>query len=115
AYGTLEDTALVVSAPGVLANDFDQNGGSLSVSLASLPAVGSVSLAADGSFVYTPAAGWNSEMDPFGTSPVFDSFTYLVTDDSGLTATASVSIYVAPVIDQPVARDDAYTLVEDTV
>ena len=58
AYGTDEGTTLVITAPGVLANDSDPDGDALSTLLASEPFQGSLSLGADGSFIYTPAGGF---------------------------------------------------------
>src|SRR5262249_5715396 len=61
-----EDTTLTVTAPGVLGNDSDVDGDALSAVLVSGPAHGSLTLSADGSFVYKPAANYNGP----------DSFTY---------------------------------------
>ena len=54
AYSTNEDTPLAVSAPGVLANDYDVDGDTLSATLVNGPPNGSVALNSDGSFLYTP-------------------------------------------------------------
>src|SRR6185312_1488889 len=70
AYRTAESTALTASAPGVLANDSDPNKLPLTAVLAAGPAHGQLTLNADGSFSYTPAAGF------YGT----DSFTYQAFD-----------------------------------
>ena len=59
---------------------------------------GSVAIAADGSFTYTPAANFN------GT----DSFDYRVTDGVP-TDTGTVTLTVTPAPDAPVAIDDAFT------
>lgn len=91
-YSTPEDTALVVAAPGLLANDEDIDGDALTASLASAPAHGMVTVSADGSFTYTPSA------DYFGA----DSFTYTASDGNGGSDTATVSITVTPVNDSPV-------------
>jgi VCBS repeat-containing protein len=84
-YATSQNTALNVSAPGVLGNDNDPNGDAFTAVLLSSPAHGTVSLNAQGSFVYTPAANFS------GT----DSFTYKATDgqlDSGsVTVTINVN------------------------
>jgi hypothetical protein len=54
-FGTNEDTALVVDAEhGVLANDMDKNNDALVAVLQAGPAHGTLSLAANGSFTYTP-------------------------------------------------------------
>ena len=68
-----EDTALVIAAPGVLANDSDVEGDALTAVLVSGPANGTLALNADGSFTYTPAANYNGA----------DSFTYKANDGAG--------------------------------
>ncbi|MCA1683566.1 MAG: cadherin-like domain-containing protein, partial [Actinobacteria bacterium] len=79
-----DSTPLTVGAPGVLANDTDADGGILTAGSASNPPGGSVTLNANGSFTYTPDAGFS------GT----DSFTYTVTDNHGATDTATVTVTV---------------------
>ena len=65
-YTVAEDGVLTVAAPGVLANDTDADGDTLTAQLVSGPADGTLALNADGSFTYTPAADANGP----------DSFTY---------------------------------------
>lgn len=86
AYTVDQDTALTVAAPGVLANDFDPIGNPLTVQTApvSAPWAGALTLGSDGSFVYTPTAGFVGS----------DSCIYLVDDGAGLTATTTVAITV---------------------
>ena len=98
-YNTPEDTELVVPAPGVLANDTDADGETLSVvSVVTEPAHGVLALNADGSFTYMP------EENFFGS----DTFTYKVADGTGLFDEAVVTIQVGGVNDWPVANDDTY-------
>ena len=87
AYTTAQDTTLTVSAPGVLANDGDQDGDTLTLQTTPVaaPSNGTVALAADGSFTYTPNAGF--------TGP--DSFTYRVDDGTGRSADGVVTITVS--------------------
>lgn len=103
-YITAEDTQLNVAAPGVLGNDSDLNGDPLTANLVSGPANGSLTLNADGSFTYTP--------DP-GTSGL-DSFVYMASDGILSSGPATVEINVQPVLDPPMAFDDAYATAEDT-
>src|SRR5947208_17171223 len=66
-YSTNEDTPLTVAAPGLLANDSDVDAGTtLTAALVAAPAHGTVTVNANGSFTYTPAANYNGR----------DSFTY---------------------------------------
>ena len=102
-YETNEDTALTVDAPGVLANDTDAEGGALSAVLVQGPEHGSLTLNADGSFSYTPAANFH------GT----DGFTYRADDGSGTGNVATVVIDVASVNDAPVGVADAVNTDED--
>ena len=103
AYTTDEDTPLVIGAPGVLANDVDVDGDTLSAVVVAGPSRGTLELAADGSFRYTPAPNVNGA----------DSFRYKATDPSGVASEATVRIDVRAVPDAPIATDDAYETNED--
>ena len=105
AYETNEDVALIIAAPGVLENDSDPNGDAITAILVSEPEHGTLALAANGGFVYSPNADWN------GT----DTFTYKASDGTLESEDATVTITVNPVNDAPVAVDDAYTVAEDTL
>ena len=99
---TSEDVAV---SGNVTANDSDDKGvANSTVSLVSGPSNGSLTLSANGSFTYTPAAEYS------GT----DTFVYKLTDAQGLSDTATVSITVNAVNDAPVANPDAKTTPEDT-
>jgi len=78
---------LSVAAPGVLGNDSDIEGGALTAEPATGPAHGSLNLNADGSFTYTPAAGYSGP----------DSFTYNASDGELPSNTVAVSLTVEPV------------------
>jgi PKD repeat protein len=84
-YSTPQDVALTVAAPGVLANDTDPDGNALTAQLVSSTPNGTVSLQSDGSFTYTPSAGFTGD----------DLFSYTASDGS-LTSTATVTITVTP-------------------
>jgi outer membrane protein OmpA-like peptidoglycan-associated protein len=83
---TVQETPLTVAAPGVLVNDYDLNGLSMSLvaTQATTPEHGTVVLAQNGGFVYTPAVGFT------GT----DTFTYKAWNGYGYSEVATVSIGV---------------------
>ena len=100
AYTVDEDGTLTVNATdGVLANDEDSDGDTLTAVLVTGPEHGTLELNADGSFTYTPDADFH------GT----DTFTYASDDDFLNPSEATVTITVDSVNDAPVAADDAYT------
>ena len=104
-YTVDEDQVLNVPAPtGVLANDTDVEGDSLTAILATDVGSGTLALNADGSFTYTP----NSDFS--GT----DTFTYLPNDGAVDGNVTTVTIRVNPVNDTPVATDDNASTQEDT-
>ena len=100
---TDEDTALTSSAD-LDANDTDADGDSLSVTAGTFTTSqsGSLVLAADGSYTYTPAANFS------GT----DTVDYTVTDGTA-TDTGTLTIRVNAVNDAPVAVADAGAVNED--
>ncbi len=75
-----------VAAPGVLQNDSDPNAAALSAALVAGPASGQVTLAADGSFTYTPNPGFTGQ----------DGFTYRAIAGTLSSAAAAVTITVQP-------------------
>src|SRR5690606_25711677 len=104
-YAIGEDEVLTIDAgSGVLGNDSDPDGDSLTASLVTGPEHGSLMLNEDGSFTYTPDADFH------GT----DSFTYVASDGTESSSEATVTITVAPANDAPVANNDEYDLEEDS-
>jgi len=97
---TDEDTPVTV---GVLANDSDVDGDTLSIASVTQGAHGAVTFSG-GDVTYTPALNYNGG----------DSFTYTVSDGQGGTATAAVSVTVSAVNDRPVANNDSATVAEDS-
>ncbi len=93
-YAVDQDAVLTVSTPGVLANDSDVEGSSLTAAVVTDPAHGVLNLLANGGFTYTPSAGWS------GT----DTFTYTASDGSASSTPALVTITVSPagVIEVPI-------------
>jgi large repetitive protein len=97
AYNVNEGGTLTVPAPGVLVNDTDAEGNSLSAVLVSGPAnAASFTLNADGSFSYQHN----------GSETTSDSFTYRANDGAANSNIATVNITVNAVNDAPVANDD---------
>jgi len=103
-YSVNEDTALVISAPGVLGNDADVDGNPLTTVLMSNPASGTLNLSTNGSFTFTPSLNFTGNV----------TFTYRATDGALTSGVATVTITVLPVNDAPVALDDNYSVNEDT-
>lgn len=103
-YTMEEDSILNVAAAGVLSNDSDVDGDTLTATIVSPPQHGTVTLNADGSFVYTPAANFSG----------VDGFSYQAGDGTASSDVASVTINVTPLNDPPVAVNDEYTTAEDT-
>jgi YVTN family beta-propeller protein len=84
AFSVASGTTLNVPAPGVLANDTDADSPDLRAIVVTNPAHGTLSLHADGGFVYTPTAGFS------GT----DTFAYRASDQTSLSETVSVTLTV---------------------
>ncbi len=104
AYSVPEDDALLRNAAwGVLINDLDNDSTSLVALLVDLPEHGSLSLSADGSFVYTPVANF------FGT----DSFTYQANDGALDSDLATVTIDVEEFNDRPIVANDSFDVDEN--
>ncbi|MBB4108686.1 beta strand repeat-containing protein, partial [Pedobacter zeae] len=103
---TNEDVTLTVNAAnGVLSNDSDIDNNALTITKYSIAGVdyapgssnlingvGTITLNADGSYVFVPVANYN------GTAP---AITYTVSDGNGGTASSTLSITVNPVNDAP--------------
>jgi hypothetical protein len=83
-YSASRDNALAVAAPGVLANDSDAEKDALTVRLGRNVAHGTLTLNANGSLSYTPAAGFT------GT----DDFTYIANDGKSDSTAATVTLAV---------------------
>src|SRR3989475_1036194 len=103
-------TVLDSAAASVLANDTDAEGNTLTATKLSDPADGSVTLNANGSFGHSHD----------GSETTADSFTYKTCDngttngspDPKCSGTATVSITVTPVNDEPAANGDSATVAE---
>jgi VCBS repeat-containing protein len=107
-YVATEGQALTVqgsASNGILKNDV---GGAAALQVvpnsASTPTHGTVTVAADGTFTYTPAPNFNGS----------DSFTYKATDGTNQSGVATVSIVVTAVNSPPVAANDILTATKNT-
>ncbi|MCI0575506.1 MAG: tandem-95 repeat protein [Chloroflexi bacterium] len=94
---------LPVTIP-VLANDSDLDGDPLVVTAVTTPANGLVAANPDGTLTYTPTADFHGA----------DSFLYTIEDGQGGADTATVTLAVNPVNDDPLAADDSAATDEDT-
>jgi Ca2+-binding RTX toxin-like protein len=99
--GTDEDEPVAVA---VLANDADPDGDALTITGVADPANGAASVAGS-TVVYTP------DVDFYGT----DSVVYTLGDGQGGSDSATLTVTVAPVNDDPDPEDDSVTLAEEGV
>ncbi len=110
-YQAWENTLLTInSASGLLGNDFDGDGDTLTVLLMGNPAHGVLNLMNNGSFTYLPVRGYT------GT----DTFTYSCTDGKATSGLATVSItvqgtIVTPPNQVPVAQTDFFETSANTL
>jgi uncharacterized repeat protein (TIGR03803 family)/VCBS repeat-containing protein len=98
-FSTNEDAPLAVAAPGILSNDTDLEGNNLSALGVAAPAHGTLSLATNGSFTYTPAPDYSGA----------DAFTYRANDGTASSEIATVRITVNAVNDAPLATNGTLT------
>lgn len=98
-YSTDEGVALhVAKSKGILANDTDAQKDALTADLVKGPAHGELTLNPNGSFDYTPDAGYSGN----------DSFTYRASDGTDTSSTTKVTLTIAP--DETVRSGVTYTL-----
>ena len=92
-YTTAEDTVLIVAAPGVLANDTDVDGQTLTaaIDVSNYPRHGTAILQPDGSLKYTPHLNYCGP----------DVFKYRASDGVVQTTLTTVSLQVTAVNDPP--------------
>jgi VCBS repeat-containing protein len=86
-FQALMNTTLNIGAPGVLSNDSDIDGDSLTAVKVNNPTHGVVVLASDGSFSYTPTTGFTGS----------DTFSYKASDGVAASATRVVTITVSSI------------------
>ena len=107
AYQFSRNNLFSVSAEsGLLANDFNIETGELTVDTAPVtePQNGTLNLNSDGSFTYQPNADFSG----------VDSFSYSISNEQGLTATAQVTLSESGNNTFPEASDDQFTIAEDS-
>jgi VCBS repeat-containing protein len=99
-YNASQNQLLTInSTSGVLANDTDADGNTLTAIKVTDPAHGQVTLASNGSFTYTPTTGY---IGP-------DSFTYKANDGTLDSPVGTVNITIAANV-APVAATDSYNV-----
>ena len=99
-FSTNEDIAITST---VAPNDHDTEDATLTFHLLTNANHGTLTLAADGSFSYTPDANFNG----------IDTFRYEAIDSGGHAATATVTIDIAAVNDAPIVVDDNFVTTRD--
>lgn len=107
---TTEDASVVI---GVLGNDTDANGDALRVlSVDSTGLAGTVQINPNGTLTYNPGTAFQNLA---AGASVIETFTYVVTDDKGGTATGTVKVTVNGLNDAPIARADDEEIRADRV
>ncbi|HMJ78488.1 MAG TPA: Ig-like domain-containing protein, partial [Iamia sp.] len=90
AYGVLFDSVFAAAVPGVLGNDTDADGDTLTAAVVDDVDHGILTLVADGSFTYTPEEGFTGD----------DTFTYTAHDGTLSSAAATVTLTVTRSTDE---------------
>ena len=103
-YSVNEGATLVITAPGLLANDRDDDGDAMTSFWVSGPQHGTVTVLSNGGFSYTHD----------GSQTVQDQFTYRVSDGQANSSIATVQLNIVPMNDAPVPAGDTYTLDESS-
>ncbi|MEO8032937.1 MAG: Ig-like domain-containing protein, partial [Acidobacteriota bacterium] len=98
-YSSVQGHVLNIAGPGVLGNDVDPLGGTLTASKTGDPAHGTVALSSDGSFSYS------NDGSPAGQ----DAFHYKANNGSADSNVATVTVNLVPNT-PPVALPDAYSV-----
>jgi len=103
-YSVNQGDTLTVNAPGVLTNDSDADGDTLTAELESDVNDGTLTLNPDGSFMYIPDPSFSG----------LDTFTYKASDGSLFSSTETVEITVNHVNHAPVANGSTITTDSNT-
>lgn len=103
-FTATEDIMLVVPAPGVLVNDVDGDGHTLTAVLSTTISYGTLDLVSSGAFTYTGAADFCG----------VDQFSYEANDGYDFSNPVTVTLAVVCVNDLPIATDNTFTVTEDS-
>ncbi len=99
-----EDTVITYTALQLLGNDTDVDGNPLTIVSVTNGTGGTVVLNADGTVTFTPTLNFNGAAN----------FTYIASDSTANSNSATVTVNVASVNDAPIANDDIVAATEDT-
>jgi VCBS repeat-containing protein len=102
-YSVNEDSILTVTPIGVLLNDTSIDSDIFAIIQTNV-GFGTLTLNLDGSFTYQP----NQNFD------FIDSFTYIATNGTHSSNNATVTLFVNPINDAPIAQNDTASTPEDT-
>ena len=102
-YSVNEDSILTVTPPGVLLNDTSIDSDIFAIIQTNV-GFGTLTLNLNGSFIYQPNQNFAS----------IDSFTYVATNGTHNSNNATVTLFVNPVNDSPIAQNDTASTPEDT-
>ncbi|MCV0411937.1 Ig-like domain-containing protein [Nitrosarchaeum sp.] len=102
-YSLNEDSILTVDSNGVLINDANIDNDFFAIIQTSV-GFGILTLNLNGTFTYTPNSNFNS----------VDSFTYVATNGTHSSNNATVTLFVNPVNDAPIAQNNTATTPENT-
>jgi VCBS repeat-containing protein len=102
-YSVNEDSILTVTPMGVLLNDASIDSDIFAIIQTNV-GFGTLTLNLDGSFTYQP----NQNFD------FIDSFTYIATNGTHSSNNATVTLFVNPINDAPIAQNDTASTPEDT-
>ncbi len=100
----IEDTPITYTAAQLLGNDTDVDGNTLTIASITSGTGGTAVLNPDGTVTFTPNANFNGAA----------SFSYVASDGTTTSNSATVTVNVAPVNDAPIANPDTLAAVEDT-
>ncbi|MBI2127885.1 MAG: tandem-95 repeat protein [Nitrosarchaeum sp.] len=102
-YSVNEDSILTISPIGVLLNDTSIDSDIFAIIQTNV-GFGTLTLNLNGSFTYQPNQNFDS----------IDSFTYIATNGTHNSNNATVTLFVNPINDAPIAQNDTASTPEDT-